>query len=43
MPKRRFTDAVREDMAAVEVMHKLGPNGVGKSTVATHDGTRWMK
>ena len=40
-PKRRFMDAVREDMAVAEVterMQKIGPNGDGKSAVATLDG-----
>ena len=40
-PKRRFMDALREDMTLVEVTEEdteVGPNGDGKSAAATLDG-----
>ena len=44
--KRRFMDAVREDMTVDEVTEEDaqdGPNGDGKSAVATLDGRRRKK
>ena len=38
MPKRRFTDVVKEDMADLVVTEKIGTTGYGKSAVASPDG-----